>query len=97
MDDNAKIGHDLNNDGGRYWLEVDGGSAELTYLNSGDGVITIDHTYVPPPARGGKIAEQLVERAVADALANNLKIIPQCPYVAKLFERRPDLAETRAA
>ncbi len=92
-----EIGHDLNNGGGRYWVEVDGGSAELTYTNRGDDVIVIDHTYVPPESRGRDIAQRLVERAVADARQRNLRIVPQCPYVAKLFDRRADLAERRAA
>ncbi len=95
--EDISIGHDFNNDGGRYWAEVRGGSAELTYKNRGDGVVVIDHTYVPPESRGKNVALRLVEHAVADARARNLKIVPQCPYVAKLFERRADLAELRAS
>ncbi len=95
-DGELKIGHDINNNGGRFWAIVAGGSAELTYTNSDDGVIIVDHTYTPPQARGQKIALQLVEHAVAYARANELKIVPQCPYVAKLFDARPDLAERRA-
>ncbi len=94
--DNIAIGHNSNNDGGRYWAEVPGGSAELTYTNRGDDVIIIDHTYVPPAARGKNVAQRLVERAVADARARNVKIVPQCPYVAKLFKVRADLDERRA-
>lgn len=97
MTEPLEIGHDLNNGGGRYWAMVEGGSAELTYRNHKPGVILIDHTFVPEAARGRDIAQQLVERAVADARANNLKIIPQCPYVASLFRRRPDLDAVRAA
>jgi predicted GNAT family acetyltransferase len=96
MDEQLAIGHDLNNDGGRYWAEVPGGSAELTYKNRKDNVIVIDHTYVPPKSRGGKIAERLVERAVSDARERGLRIVPKCPYVAALFKRRPDLAELSA-
>ena len=96
-DDDLKIGHDFNNDGGRYWALVPGGSAELTYKNRGDGVIIIDHTYTPPQSRGKNIALRLVEHAVADARARDIRIIPQCPYVAKLFDARSDLAERRAA
>lgn len=92
-----EIGHDFNNGGGRYWAEVDGGSAELTYRYRGEDVIVIDHTYVPPESRGDDIALLLVERAVADARERNLRIVPQCPYVAKVFGRRADLAERRAA
>lgn len=92
-----EIGHDVNNDGGRYWAEVQGGSAELTYLNTAPGVITIDHTFVPPESRGHDIAKRLVERVAADARASGIKIVPQCPYVDKLFQRRADLNELRAA
>ena len=95
--DELKIGHDFNNNGGRYWAEVPGGSAELTYKNRGEDVIVIDHTYTPPESRGMNIALRLVEHAVADARARNVRIVPQCPYVAKLFDARPDLAERRAA
>lgn len=90
------IGHDLNNGGGRYWVEVDGGSAELTYVNRGDDVIVVDHTFVPKESRGGAVAQRLVERIVADARAHNLKIAPQCPYVARLFERRPEWSDIDA-
>ncbi len=90
------IGHDFNNSGGRYWAEVPGGSAELTYQNRGDDAIIIDHTYVPPQSRGKNIALQLVEHAVADARIRNLKIVPQCPYVEKLFKIRADLNAFRA-
>ncbi len=96
MTNTIEIGHDFNNDGGRYWAEVPGGSAELTYRNRGDGVIIIDHTFVPPEARGRDIAQQLVERAVADARETGVKIIPQCPYVATLFKRRPELNALKA-
>ena len=95
--DDIIIGHDFNNDGGRYWAEVPGGSAELTYKNRGDDVIVIDHTFVPPQSRGKDIARRLVEHAVADARIRNLKIVPQCPYVDKLFRVRADLEELRAA
>lgn len=92
-----EIGRDINNNGGRYWAEVQGGSAELTYQRRAADVIVIDHTFVPPPARGKDVAQKLVERAVDDARREGVRIVPQCPYVAKLFERRPDLAERRAA
>ena len=96
MTDALQINHQPNAEGGRYWAAVNGGDAELTYQRSIDKIIIIDHTYVPPAARGGSIARELVERAVADARAAGVKIVPQCPYVDKLFNRRPDLNETRA-
>lgn len=97
MSDTLTIGHDVNNEGGRYWAEVKGGSAELTYRNQGEGVIVIDHTFVPPAARGRDIAQRLVERVAADARTRGVKIIPQCSYADRLFKSRPDLEALRAA
>jgi len=97
MPDTLTIGHDVNNEGGRYWAEVEGGSAELTYRIKGESVIIIDHTFVPPAARGRDIAQRLVERVAADARVRGLKIIPQCSYADRLFKRRPDLEALRAA
>ena len=97
MTTELEIKHDINNGGGRYWVEVEGGSAKLTYKIRSEDVIIIDHTYVPPQARGRSIARKLVEHAVDEARARGQKIVPQCPYVARLFDRRPDLNELRAA
>ncbi len=96
MPNSFTINHQCTVNGGRYFGDVLGGEAELTYRNRSDGVMVIDRTFVPPEARGGKIALLLVERAVADAKANGVKIVPQCPYVDKVFKRRPDLDALRA-
>ncbi len=81
--------------GGRYVLETEFGEAALTYRLDGRRMI-IDHTYTPPAARGRKIALSLVERAVADARDQNLKVVPECPYVARVFAQRWDWADLLA-
>ena len=85
------IKHAPTSSGGRYWADVEGGEAELTYA-AANGAMIIDHTFVPPASRGRDIAQRLVERAVEDADKRGLRIVPQCPYVNKLFHRRPELA-----
>jgi len=97
MTAHLQIEHEIGPHGGRYWAAVKGGEAELTYTGRGGDIIVIDHTFVPPLSRGGSIAQQLVERAVADARKRGAKIVPQCPYVDKLLSRRPDLNAVRAA
>ncbi len=91
-----QIIHDRTNQGGRFWANVAGGEAELTYRNDGALRIIIDHTYTPPQSRGKNIARLLVERAAADARAAGVSIVPTCPYVDKLFQRRADLNDLRA-
>jgi hypothetical protein len=83
--------HEATRNGGRYFADVEGGEAELTYALA-NGAMIIDHTFVPSASRGRDIAERLVERAVEGADALGVRIVPQCPYVNKLFHRRPELA-----
>ena len=83
--------------GGVYWAEVAGASrkAELTWQDR-SGVRLVDHTFVPPEARGQGLAKKLVEAIVADARAQGFKIAPLCPYVVTAFGRNPDWADVRA-
>jgi len=83
--------------GGRYAVDLgDGLEAEMTYRRSGPGVITIDHTFVPRAHRGKGLAEALVNAGIADARAENTRIVPLCSYVAKQFERHPEWADLLA-
>lgn len=92
-----EIGHDFNNDGGRYWAEVEGGSAELTYRVPSSDVMIIDHTYVPPQSRGRDIALQLVRQAINDAVARELKIRPDCQYVHRVLQMREEFSQVQLA
>ncbi|HXI88297.1 MAG TPA: GNAT family N-acetyltransferase [Parvularculaceae bacterium] len=82
--------------GGRYSLTTKAGEAELVYHLDDAGRMVITHTYSPPEARGRGVALRLVERVVEDARARKMKIVPQCPYVAKVFERRQEWSALRA-
>ncbi|PQA89161.1 GNAT family N-acetyltransferase [Hyphococcus luteus] len=95
-DDTLEILHYEKDGVGRYKASVPGGEAELTYTLNDDDVMVIDHTFTPPEARGKSIARKLTERAVADAKEHQLRVDPQCPYVAKLFDRKPEWASLRA-
>lgn len=83
------IEHQQRGSYGRYVLTLDGLESELTYTRSGNQ-ITINHTYVPPKQRGGHLALALVKRAVEDARAQGLKIVPICWYARVEIERRPE-------
>ena len=82
---------------GRYVVAFDDGQeAEMTYRRVREGVIAIDHTFVPPAHRGGGLAQTLVERGIADARAENLRIVPLCSYVEAQFRRHKDWSDLRA-
>jgi len=82
---------------GAYYAEVPGArhAAELTWRARGSTRIA-DHTFVPPEARGGGIAMQLVEALVTDAREQGFTIEPACSYVEAAFRRHPEWAELRA-
>ncbi len=85
------------NEGGElitYIASVEGESAtgELTLRRVADGVWNANHTGVPKAIGGRGVGKALVEAMSADAQAQGWRIIPGCPFVAKLFERKPELA-----
>ena len=57
-----------------------------------DGVITFTHTVTDPQQRGKGLAGQVVGRALADAKAAGLTVVPQCWYVAQYIDRHPEYA-----
>ena len=81
---------------GRYFIPADDSDtdvAELTFSKLNETTISADRTYVPQRYRGQGIAGMLVERLVADARINNLKIVPACSYVRTAFERHPEWSD----
>lgn len=84
--------------GGRYFIpDAAGPAPELTFHYNDDGSITADHTFVPHRLRGKGIAQQLVDRLIADARAKGWKIVPACSYVEAQFRRHPEWADLLAA
>ena len=78
---------------GRYVALIDGHEAELTYSILSAQTIIADHTGVPDAIRGTGVGLQLVERLVADARADGVKIVPLCPFVKAQLARHPDWSD----
>lgn len=77
---------------GRYVTrpDPDGPEAEMTYSRAGESLLIIDHTGVPDEYRGQDVGLALVTRAVEDARAKGLRILPLCPFAASQFRRHPE-------
>lgn len=71
---------------GLYAAEIEGARAKLTFADEGDGVIALDPRFALPEWGGPGIAAALMDRAVEDARANELKIRPPCSYVETAFK-----------
>ena len=82
--------------GGRYVVIVDGHEAEMTYSKAGTSRIIIDHTGVPKALGGRGVGVALVQRAVEDARAAGLKIIPLCPFAKAQIEKHKEWQDVLA-
>lgn len=85
----ADTGDVRNNEAeGRYELAVDGQLAIAAY-DRREGALVFTHTKVPEALEGQGVGSRLVKAALADARAQNLKVVPLCEFVAAYLERHP--------
>lgn len=92
----SEIEREITGSKGRYVLRLDGAEAELTYSILSPTHIIADHTGVPDEMRGTGAGKQLVERLVADARAEGVKITALCPFVRAQSQRHPEWADVFA-
>ncbi len=76
---------------GRFQTRVDGHLSVLDYRLDG-GVMTINHTEVPPALEGRGIAAALTRAALAHAREAGLKVRPLCSYARVYMQRHPETA-----
>ena len=77
------------------WIEDGKRLAELTYTVAGTRVI-IDHTSVDDALRGKGAGRVLVEAAVQWARADNVRLMPLCPFARSVFDKTPEYADVLA-
>jgi len=73
----------------RYELHVAGGLAVAYYEPRGDAVAFV-HTVVPEHLQGRGLASTLIEAALTDVRERGLKVVAECPFVARYIERHPE-------
>ncbi len=67
--------------------------ARITYYYRSDRVIVVDHTFVHPSLRGQGIGKLLLDRVIAMARKENLKIIPVCDFAVSEFGKHPEFSD----
>jgi predicted GNAT family acetyltransferase len=82
--------------GGRYTATINGHTAEMTYSKAGTSRLIIDHTGVPDALRGMGAGQAMVQRAVEDARAAGIKIIPLCPFAKAQIEKHAEWQDVLA-
>jgi predicted GNAT family acetyltransferase len=77
--------------GSRFVISEGGMEAELIYARQSDRLILV-HTEVPEVWGGHGIGGRLVRAALARAKADNLTVVPWCPYARRWLQEHPDEA-----
>ena len=84
----SDIKHFTDTKGGAFKYELDGKTmAEMVYVLAGDKKIIIDHTDVDESLRGQGIGKKLLSDLVDFVRANQVKVIPLCPFANATFKK----------
>ena len=83
----SEVKHDA--DAHEFYVETSEGRALLHYEREQD-TLNFHHTFVPPALRGKGLAEKVVSAGFEYAEKNHMKVIPTCPYVARLVMKNLD-------
>jgi predicted GNAT family acetyltransferase len=76
---------------GMFYVQVDGEIlARMTYVQSDPGTMIIEHTEVDEELRHENVGYQMVHTAVQYARNHQQKIVPQCPFVKAVFDKKPE-------
>ena len=82
------IKHENKLGSGAFFIEERGQRlGELTYSETSNSLITLEHTEVSDILRGKGAGKQLVSAAVDHARKNKLKVNVHCSFAKSVFER----------
>jgi len=76
-----------NAEASRYEIHVGDVLAGFAEYKERDREILFTHTEVDPAFQGMGLAPILAGRALADAAASGVTIVPYCPYIARYLKR----------
>lgn len=80
----------INNELSRQFeLVIDHVKAKIEYDLQKDRIFLL-HTEVPQALAGRGVGNAIVEKALQYIDANNLKLVPLCPFVAAFLKKHPD-------
>ena len=70
-------------------LVVDGKKSKIEYELQKDRMSLL-HTEVPPELEGHGVGAAIVEKTLQYIAANNLQLVPWCPFVKAYLKRHPE-------
>jgi uncharacterized protein len=81
---------------GRYEARLGGRRVGVAAYHVTDGRVVFPHTEVEPALEGRGIASRLARRALDDARARGLKVVPACSFFHMYIRRNPQDADLLA-
>ena len=75
-------------------MESDVEAGKMTFVWAGEKKMIIDHTEGNPDFKG--VGLKMLNTAVDYARANDIKIIPLCPFAKKMFDRMEQIRDVLA-
>jgi hypothetical protein len=76
----------------RFELDVEGHIAKSFYRLA-DGVITFEHTEVPPELGGKGVGSRLIKGALDQVRGSGLQVMAECQFVKGYIEKHPEYAD----
>lgn len=87
-----EIKHIQNANGGEFIaFENDIEAGKITYKKTDSHQIIVDHTFVHEPFQGIGLGKTILTDVIKYARENKIKIVPECSYVKKVFDKNEDL------
>lgn len=91
------IRHIVTSKGGSFAYEINGKQlAEMVYVMSGEKKMIIEHTEADDSLKGQGIGKKLQAELVDFVRANNIKVIPLCPFANMNFKRMKEWQDVLA-
>ncbi len=89
-----KVESKRSENGGLFYIELEGETrAQLDYSGPQNGHITATHTEVADSLRHQHAGYKMVEALVEYARRHQLKIVPACPFVESVFDKKPEYSD----
>lgn len=82
-----------NPDEKRYEIRVDGQLAGFAQYRDRPGLLAFIHTEVDPAFEGKGVGSALAKAALDDARAQDVAVLPFCPFINEYIRRHPEYTE----
>lgn len=79
-----------NPDEKRYEIRVDGQLAGFAQYRDRPGLLAFIHTEVDPAFEGKGVGSALAKAALDDARAQDVAVLPFCPFINEYIRRHPE-------